>query len=43
MVRLLGFVDSAYVLIVTLARIVISVVLNLKRVGALFALKHPLV
>ena len=40
-VRLLGFVDSAYALIGTLARIIISAVLNLTGVGALFAINHP--
>jgi len=40
--RLFGFLDSAYELIGTLARIIISVVLNLTGVGALFAVKHPL-
>jgi len=41
-VRLLGFVDSAYALIGTLALIIISVALNLKRVRALFVVKIPL-
>jgi hypothetical protein len=41
-VRRIGFVDSAYALIGTLARIIISAVLNLTGVGALFAVKHPL-
>jgi hypothetical protein len=42
MVRLLGFVDGAYALIGTLARIKISAVLNLTGVGALFAVKYLL-
>ena len=33
--RILGFVDSAYALIGTLARIIISAVLHLKRVRAI--------
>jgi len=41
-VRLLGFVDGVYALIGTLARIIISAVLELTGVAALFAVKHPL-
>ena len=41
MVGLLGFVDGVFALIGTLARIIISAVLNLTGVGALFAVKQP--
>ena len=41
-VRLLGFVGSKYALLGNLARVIISAVLNLKRVRAPFVVKHTL-